>query len=93
MAGVDVRGVLDMEWWANAWTQGDWAEALRVDEEVGCSDAIRRATYTGRPFADGEFTKSLERHTGRKLAPQAGGRPKKVNQDKMQVHSAREAGR
>ena len=52
-----------------------------------------RATYTGRPFADHEFTAGLERNTGRKLAPQPGGRPKKVSQDKVQVQSANHASR
>jgi REP-associated tyrosine transposase len=87
--GLDPSGVLDMDWWAAAWTQGDWSAAFsgneESDEKRGGADAIRRATYTGRPFADSEFTAGLERHLGRKLAAQPGGRPKKFNQDKRQM--------
>jgi putative transposase len=92
--GADVSGVLDMGWWKSNWTQGDWAIALTDDP--GDTDAIRRATYTGRPCDDREFIAGLEQETGRKLGPQKGGRPKKIHlensQDTMQLRLTTAAG-
>jgi putative transposase len=87
----DESGVLDMQWWNANWTQGDWELALR--DEPTELDAIRRATYTGRPLGDREFIAALERSTGRKLEAQKGGRPKKKTdapelRDTMQLRFA-----
>ena len=81
----DASGVLDMDWWRKEWTEGSWAEALEMDAGGASTDALRRATYTGRPFGDREFVANLERTLGRKIEAQRGGRPRKVGQDTMQV--------
>ena len=77
VSGHDERGLLDMDWWHNQWGSGDWSEVLRVASEQNSSDSIRRATYTGRPLGDAQFIASLEKQTGRKLALQKGGRPRR----------------
>ena len=85
VGGLDASGLLDMDWWRRHWTEGCWADALRWAGVDPGADAIRKATYTGRPFGDREFVAGLERRLGRKLEAQRGGRPKKVAQDTMQV--------
>ncbi len=84
-SGVDPWGVLDMDWWRREWTEGDWMAALGVDPETAAVDAIRRATYTGRPLGDSEFIATLERDLGRKLEARRGGRPRKMPGDGAQL--------
>jgi putative transposase len=80
VSGRDASGLLDMDWWRREWCGGDWGAALQLGEEGG-GDSIRRATYTGRPLGDAQFVADLERRLGRRLAPQVGGRPRKIRED------------
>jgi putative transposase len=75
--GDDPGALLDLDWWIQNWTEGDWGQALRVGGINSPVDEIRRATYTGRPFGSTGFVEGLEQRLGRRLAPQAGGRPRK----------------
>ena len=67
------RGLLDLNWWKQRWTRGEWAENLGGSEEEDELAAIRRATYTGRPWGSRDFVTELEKRLGRRLA--AFGRP------------------
>jgi putative transposase len=87
-SGFDTSGVLDMNWWRGEWTKGDWKAALQADTESTGADAIRRATYGGRPLGDTDFVASLERRLGRTLAARPGGRPKKVVEIQTQMVQA-----
>jgi hypothetical protein len=41
--------------------------------------AIRRSSYSGRPLGSQEFTRTLEKETKRRLAPQKRGPKKKTD--------------
>lgn len=57
----------------------DFAEILRSGEDEAMSHRLRRAETIGRPLGDAEFLTSLERRTGRMLAPaKRGPKPKPV---------------
>jgi hypothetical protein len=43
----------------------DWRERLRQGQARSTEEALRRATRTGKPFADAEFCRALERRFGR----------------------------
>ena len=75
--GHDPSELLDMNWWRREWPRGNWINALDAGFDHSHADAIRRATYTGRPFGDNNFIAGLESRLGRKLAPRIGGRPRK----------------
>jgi putative transposase len=82
LSGVDPAGLLDLAWWRERWEPWEWRRILEepVEEAVGAAErllAIRRATYTGRPFGSAAFVEDLERRLGRRLVRQKGGRPKK----------------
>lgn len=57
---------------------GEWEPFLKQEESAPDLAALRRATHTGRPLATSEFVADLEKLAARPLAPQKGGRPKKV---------------
>ena len=46
--------------------------------------AIRHSTYSGRPLGSAEFTRTLEKETKRRLAPQKRGPKKKTDKSENQ---------
>jgi putative transposase len=73
-----VEGLLAMEMWRARWNPERWTEYLMAPV---CSEElkrIRRNTHTGRPLGTEDFVQQLEVELGRALAPQKGGRPKRV---------------
>ncbi len=84
--GAAVRdAMLEMERWRERWTVAEWAQYLEQAESAADVRALRRATYTGRPLGTSGFVAELEKLTARPLAPQKGGRPKKVAHDLRQL--------
>ena len=75
----DCFGLLDLAWWFNLWSPPEWEEVVGGrgidDEEL---EAIRKATYSGRPIGSPEFVAQLEVALGRPLAARKGGRPPKA---------------
>jgi putative transposase len=74
----DSAGLLDgaaLASWRLEWTPEEWAAVLRQGADA--SEAIREATFGGRPCGSAEFTSSLERELGRQLAKGKPGRPRK----------------
>ncbi len=62
----DRTGVLDLEFWSRAGGMETWAEmflAPGLDDQV---TALRKCTYSGRPFGDHSFVASMEERFGRK---------------------------
>jgi putative transposase len=61
----DPLELVDLALWRSTWTEKEWAEVLLagVDE----SEAIREATYGGRPLGSGEFVARLEALSERRL--------------------------
>jgi REP-associated tyrosine transposase len=80
--GAAASPMLDMEWWRQRWTPADWRAMLldRTESEPEL-DAIRQATYTGRPLGSKEFVAALEAKLGRILEPRPGGRTRKGTDD------------
>jgi putative transposase len=66
---VDVRPMLSRI--------NDWATYLSSDEDDGIRDRIATSTRTGRPLGAESFVQTLEKITGRELAPRRPGRKKK----------------
>jgi hypothetical protein len=65
------------------WTAESWAAALReADEEA---QAIRLATYSGRPYGSDGFVRALETELGRSLGRRKGGRPPKRHEAAVQM--------
>src|SRR6185437_5717074 len=82
LGGVDVSGCLDMSWWRTRKMQQGWGQVLRDARERSEElDAIRQATFTGRPLGSKEFVSGLEKGLKRNLSAQPGGRPRIVRQD------------
>ncbi len=74
-------GMLTLPWLDQAdwpWSTGEWGAVLAEASEQDCV-AIRKATYSGRPWGSREFVLQLERQLGRRLAPAKGGRPRKAS--------------
>ncbi len=76
LGGQDRSGLLDLAWWKERWSPQEWAWVLG---EHGCVDAnaVRKATYTGRPLGSKEFVTDLECRLARRLEARKGGRPKR----------------
>lgn len=74
-AHADDGGTLDLTAWRERWTGAEWAEALAGEQAD--AEALRRATYTGRPLGSEAFVADLELRLQRKLQRQKGGRPKR----------------
>lgn len=74
-ARADRTGMLDLTAWRERWTAAEWAEAL--ESEQADAEAVRRATYTGRPLGSEAFVADLELRLRRRLQRQKGGRPKR----------------
>src|ERR1035437_243594 len=82
-AGLELSPLLDCDWWKRRWTAESWAAALReADEEA---EAIRLATYSGRPYGSEAFVRALETELGRKLERRKGGRPPKQPEEAAQM--------
>lgn len=76
LTGQDEIGMLDMDWWRTGGRHaapGNWNEVLR-GEDSERSRALRRCTYSGRPFGDEEFLEEMAERFGRRWTR---GRPKK----------------
>jgi putative transposase len=73
----DFPGWLDREWWHPRWSPAEWLVILKDRIEVpGELRAIRRATFSGRPFGSKQFIAELEKKLGRKLEFHARGQSK-----------------
>jgi len=59
----------------------DWRQFLSSDVSEEECEALRRHERTGRPLGNKRFIERLESKLSRILAPQKGGRPKKVRQN------------
>jgi putative transposase len=82
LSGTDVSGCLDMNWWRTSGMQPGWSDVLlNAGMRAENFDAIRRATFAGRPLGSKEFVAGLERKLKRNLSAQPGGGPKHVRQD------------
>jgi len=57
---------------------GDWSAWLATPGESAELTAVRRATHTGRPWAESAFVARLEQQLGRRLTARPVGRPRKV---------------
>jgi len=72
ITGRDPRGLLDMDWWRRE-AHADWENVLDAAPRQS-DEALRAATYAGRPFGSDEFLREMaeqfDRHWTR-------GRPKK----------------
>lgn len=79
------EGALQVERWAERWTADEWKQFLADGESPSQVSALRRCTYTGRPLGTPEFVAELEKTLLRPLAPQKGGRPRKVQPDTRQM--------
>ena len=62
-----------------------WSGWLMEEENEILLKDIRRCTSSGRPYGSEEFVRGLEKHLGRKLLVQPGGRPRKGGQNPVQA--------
>jgi putative transposase len=69
---------LDLEMWSKRWSARTWRQYLAAREPEDQLAAIRQSTHTGRPLGTTDFLHSLEQASLRRLAPQKGGRPRKI---------------
>lgn len=67
LGGADSVGLLDTAEWNRDWSPEQWKLVLANASDEG--DAIRAATYAGRPFGGEKFLETLEAHCGRRLRP------------------------
>jgi putative transposase len=72
---------LEIEPWSRRWSASSWRKYLEAGETPAELDALRQCTHTGRPLGSAEFVDALEHNTERRLAPQKGGRPRKLVAD------------
>ena len=70
-------GVIEVEPWRARWTAEEWREFLAATEFERESEALRRATHSGRPLGTAHFVDRLEARLGRTLSAGRGGRPRK----------------
>ena len=82
-AGAHTGGVSPPAWlqeepMRSSYTPEQWDVFLKSDSIGEAELELRKQTYTGRPAGSREFVEWAESSLGRKLAAQAGGRPKKV---------------
>lgn len=78
------EGWMSMEEWQERWSVSSWREYLRAGGSESEIIAVRQCTHTGRPLGTEEFVHELEEAVKRPLAPQKGGRPAKMIDDKRQ---------
>jgi putative transposase len=55
----DRSGVLNMDFWAKTGGTAKWREMLGGPDQTEADDKLRRATYSGRPFGEVEFSEGL----------------------------------
>lgn len=84
-AAQDAPPWLDLEMWSRRWSARSWREYLATEETEDQVAAIRQSTHAGRPLGTTDFLHSLEHVTQRRLAPQKGGRPRKIAGDPGQT--------
>jgi putative transposase len=84
----DADPCLNMQAWARRWSSTAWREYLGCGENDAELCAIRKNTHTGHPLGSGEFVRSLEEATARRLEPQKGGRPRLPAQHREQTELA-----
>ena len=70
---------LDRDEFASLYSEGEWREILRAEEDKALVEELRYATRVGRVAGGAEFIKQLEAQSGRRLTPKPSGRPRKVN--------------
>ena len=75
LGGSDALLLVDLAGWRQTWSIEEWTAVLR--EGTDESEAIRAATYGGRPLGSDRFVAQLERQLDRKLTPGKSGRPRK----------------
>jgi len=87
MGRVTGERLLDMEWWRQRWTPENWCRMLADQPESDREwDAIRRATFTGRPLGSRQFVSNLEEQLGRILELRCGGRARRMmNEHEQQL--------
>lgn len=76
VAGVDDRGLLDMDWWRRESQGTDWGEVLSDRRPAGIEE-LRQCTYSGKPFGSESFVAELSERFGRYWVR---GRPRKQEQ-------------
>ena len=67
LGGRNDLGLVDTADWDREWNAGQWSWMLSHGDDEG--DAIRVATYAGRPFGGDEFVERLEVKCARRLRP------------------------
>jgi hypothetical protein len=75
---------LAMNLWCDRWSAVTWRAYLDAGVAESQLTAIRRSTYSGRPLGSQEFTRTLEKETKRRLAPQKRGPRKKAGRNDNQ---------
>jgi putative transposase len=75
LGAPDPWDLLAIEDWSKCWSPEQWRSVLA--EHTVEADAIREATYGGRPLGSREFVVRLEKYLHRPLVRGAPGRPRK----------------
>lgn len=65
--------LLDARAWDELGMTADWSERLQAWRDNGRDEALRQATYAGRPFGDESFVAGMEKEAGRPLRRQRPG--------------------
>jgi putative transposase len=73
LSANDDSGLVDVAQWRREWDEEQWARVLARGRDDG--DAIRAATYAGRPWGSEAFVEQLESRLERRLKPRPVGRP------------------
>lgn len=73
LSAAEPSHLLDLEWWRRESEGIDWAATLAF-ESSDTAVLLRRCTYSGRPFGDGDFVKTLSERFDRHWTR---GRPRK----------------
>jgi putative transposase len=69
----DASRVLDMDFWAKAGGAATWAELHGTPSDAEQIAALRKCTYSGRPFGDESFVTTMEERFQRKWRRGSGG--------------------
>ncbi len=69
---------LDREEFSGMYSEGEWREILRAEEDKALVEELRYATRVGRAAGGAEFVKQLETQYGRTLTRKSPGRPLKL---------------
>jgi len=76
---------LDDALWSASWNTASWSEFLKQAGSAEDTEMLRTHTHTGRPLGSADFVEHLERVLHRTLAPQKGGRPRKLDENSAQT--------